>query len=410
MEEANSSLICQTIGVSQAPQIGPPAVIFRVTSMIQKPSQAQNPPTLVPFPQSRPNRSFVTLTSFATRVGHFCWLALYASPHDLHGTAKVDQDLKKDANLTALILTTSTFVNTAGFAPFLWMVLGPVAIPCLLLVNYASNAVGVIAARYTPENRRWSNVGLGTFVLLNLFLTAFTGTGAVLFQDAPRIQRTQAAQIIETQRQRLARLAEASPDLKTLRQEIADQEAKQAELQREFPENYRDLPEWQRHQVELFGVYADRNLPLSVRKESLKEREQRLSETAVQPYQEAVAELNRKLQKQIELGDDIQFLKAEMPRQYAANFNTDGSLKSSADAATIANQLFFDYLLTGKISQLVLPMVAAGLSVILSGAACYLAYAFARRPDVQRSRDPQERALLKEAILRLSQPRPSQDD
>ncbi|WP_030008026.1 hypothetical protein [Picosynechococcus sp. NKBG042902] len=351
-----------------------------------------------------------------SKAGKICvWIgdqAIWCNPNSLHGTARVTKELKKNAENTAAIVTASTLVNTIGIAPFIQIALGglgglslPATVLFLGLLNAGSNKLGTIAAKNGHGKQAWSWGGSLGFLALNLSLTAFTGPGFVMFTNKPEVQQTKAAQIIDAQRDRLEVLKPDADKFAELEAEIAEGKAVQQRIVEQYGDDKsREIDEWQRWEVRLYGDYEDRNQDwTNVEIENLPfvRKLERLETEASQAYDEASAKLDESLVQRAEFGNDVQFLEAEMPEHFTSAFEANYELKSPADGAAIATELFLSDLLNLQISRLAFPMLMMVISIVFSLVACYLTYTFSKTAEVQASFDPKKQAQLQRAIHTL---------
>ncbi|WP_236612545.1 hypothetical protein [Picosynechococcus sp. NKBG15041c] len=361
------------------------------------------------------HRSVTSRQQVAYKVA--CFLlkcALICDAQDLHGTAIVTQDLKQRAFLNASLITISSFVNTLGIAPFIFIALNgfglflsPVAaIAVLGGINAASNSCGAIAARHAPGYRANAWCGLGGFLMINTLLTVFTGPGIVMFTNKPAVRQTLAATVIHKQRERLEVLKQPA-ELDELKAEINESKALlQQIVTKEGEAASRNNPEWQRLQLSLYGSYEERNTDWTTVKTPnlpLIQKLERLEIENMAAYEAASATLDEVLSRRTEYGNDVQFLQAEMPRHFESDFKPNQNLKSPAAGAAIATQLFINDFKMGRFEQLAFPMLMAGISVVLSATACLLTYSFARSPAVQDSFDPKKKTLVQNAVHILRQ-------
>ncbi|ANV85777.1 hypothetical protein AWQ21_14680 (plasmid) [Picosynechococcus sp. PCC 7003] len=362
-----------------------------------------------------PSNAVISSSVQATRKTTLFLLkcAFVCSPKDLHGTAIVTKEVKQRARLNASLITISSLINTIGITPFILIALsgfGIATIPAAAVVlggiNAASNHCGAIAARHAPGYRANAWCGLSGFLMLNTLLTVFTGPGIVLFTNKPAVQQQLATTIIEAQRERLDVLKPAG-ELDDLKDQINEAQTSLQQIVLEEGEvASRDNPEWQRLYLSLYGTYAERdtdwttvktpNLPLTQKLE-------RLETENLAAYNAAKTDLDERLSRRTQYGNDVQFLQAEMPDHFSSNFQPDHNLKSPADGAAIATELFTTDLKAGRFERLAFPMLMAGISIALSATACVLTYTFSRSPAVQDSFDPQKKALVRKAIQILRQ-------
>jgi hypothetical protein len=397
--------------------------MYDAADQAQEPTPTeQGPSKIVSVPTQRKAEAQPQLKNQSRQITAFLLMLflamIWTDPKDLHGTAKVHPKLKRDASLTAWIITISTGINTLGLAPYLWLSSGLLAVPMLLMINGGSNILGVIAARRLKGNRIWSGSGLFLFLSLNVFLTGFTAPGTLLFSGSSQVEEEKAREVVNAvlsqQTATLKRLTgQQSPQLEQVNREIAQAEAVLARLQNRPAEENRQNPEWLQAMRRLEGEYALKDLPLKqklqysdrfllARRADLLEQQQKLFTEATRNL--SILEISRD-----DYGSDKAFLQAKLPKHYQAHFRTTslflfysaGNLRSGFDAAGTANKMILDYWQRGNWTQLGFPLILGGLSLIFSAAACTLVLGFSIRPDTQDSHDPEFQLQLMRAIARL---------
>jgi hypothetical protein len=385
-------------------------------SASEKPDRGQ----LVPFPKSKVSKQN-PLQSPVTKVLIWLWRQskdlVFGDAKDLYGNVEVTPDLKKHAEMTNTIIVISNILNIIGIAPFIYLSFAGFGIVfasiLTILMNACllkfSNISGVAAANSRPEHRSWAFSGQLGFILISAFLTIFSGAGTVLFNDYSSIQQLKAQRLIDSNTVRIEALQHIpSPRITEVKQKIAALKV---------PKNN---PLWETNEVLLNGTFEDRNKDWSkvpFNSLPLTKQELILEQKNLSLYEEAQAKWQNQLLKRSESGSDLTFLKENQPRLYDANFLTDGTLRSSAESVAIANDIFTKQLVTLKWSELGFAFLFMGVSIITSGTACYMAYTYAKRGDVQNSRDPKRKRLrnqairlLREKIQRLQEKRQNQDE
>lgn len=333
---------------------------------------------------------------------------LFTDSQDLYGKVKVTDELKRHAHFTASSITISNIINVVGLGPFIYLFFTSFGIIwawistliLLCCIQKFSNDCGVVAANNRPELRKWSFAGQLGFVLMSAFLTLFAGAGVVLFNDFSSIQEAKAQRLIAWKSYRIETLKhQSSPQFDRLRQEIKHF----SELQATIP---RKDPLWETYQIRLYGLFEDRNRDwskIALENRPLKQQEYALEQQQSQIYEKANAKWQAQLVQRAQSSSDITFIKNILPETYSTHFLKNGSLRSSAEAVAIANEIFLRQLFTLSGNSLGFAFLFIGISIITSGVACYKAITFANRQDVQDSRDPQLKKQLNQAIQILRQ-------
>jgi hypothetical protein len=365
---------------------------------------------LVPLPFKSLSTNATSIKPYTSRFLY--WLLTYlkeitlTDPQDLYGKVKVTNDLKRHARFTASSITISNIINVIGLGPFIYLFFASFGIiwawvfTLLLLgcIQRFSNVCGIVAANNRPELRSWSFSGQLGFILMSAFLTLFAGAGVVLFNDFSSVQEIKAQRLIAWKNDRIEALKhQSSPPLDKVRQEIE----RLSELQTKTP---KDDPLWQTYQVRQYGLFSERNrdwtkLPLANR--PLKQQEYALEQQQLQTYEQVNALWQTQLIQRAQSSSDMAFLKKTLPEVYHAHFLENGNLRSSAEAVAIANEIFLKQLFTLSGNSLGFALLFIGLSVITSGIACCKAITFAKRKDVQDSRDLHLKKLRDQAIQQL---------
>ncbi|TVQ44218.1 MAG: hypothetical protein EA365_10630 [Gloeocapsa sp. DLM2.Bin57] len=320
-----------------------------------------------------------------------------ADPKDFYGTAKVTQELKKEAVNTATVNTMANWFDlVSNFSFWMFLFKSPVPFLDIILSLLASssilticNVAGKTASNRRQENLSLSNTALGVLIALNLVKSLFSGVGIELLLNQPALNQQMAQTLIEQQVEQIETLKKLdSPQyLNTVKR--CDQG--RAELET-MP---RQHPRWDSLYQELFGSWQDRERDWSdtpIEQVPICRRVDRLEQDAYAAYETAKATLNQKLIRRSEIGNDLVFLQEQMPQVYQAKFKDRGDVStaeiaSGTDAIGMATRNFFGKLRRGEWSDVSASLFGFSLSVITSAAAIFVTYQYARRQDVLDSRD-----------------------
>lgn len=157
----------------------------------------------------------------------------------------------------------------------------------------------------------------------------------------------------------------------------------------------RQHPLWNSTYIRLYGSYGERNknwnlvptgqLPVCL-------RITRLESESLAAYKTAKAQLEAKLIRRTDMGNDLAFLKQEMPKVYQRIFIDKGDITtaeiaSGVDAVAIASENFFGKLGRGDFASLGFALFFFSLSIITSAFAVMKTIRYAEREDVMMSRD-----------------------
>lgn len=320
-----------------------------------------------------------------------------ADPKDFYGTACVTKDLKKEAALTAHTNTAANlvdFVSNLSLYYFAFKSLGE--IPAFILgvaldgfILWISNITATTTATRRAKNVKWARAGLGGMIALNLLKSLFSGVGGELLNNQSGLNQQMAAQLIEQQIERVEKLKE----IDTPQYTNTVQRCEKGRIQLEKME--RNHARRDSLHIELFGSWNDRHRDwIGVPLEQLPICLQvpRLEKEAYAPYEKAKDQLNQKLIRRADIGNDLLFLKQEMPAVYSLAFIDKGNISSTeissgVAAVAIATDNFFGKLCRGEFASLGFSLFFFSISIITSAIAVWKTMKYAERQDVQMSRN-----------------------
>jgi hypothetical protein len=322
---------------------------------------------------------------------------LIADPKDFHGTAKVTKELKREAANTANMNTLANWLDFASNFPlYLYSFKsfgGILGFTLALLVSGITLSICNVAAS-TASNRQKHNISLsnkavGVMIALNIVKSLFSGIGIELSLNQSGLNQQMANQLIEEQIVRVEKLKKLDdPQYHNTLKRCEDGRKELEKMGRKHPR--RDSL-----YQELFGSWPERDrawegVPLE--QVPICKRIERLEQQAYAAYQAAKDTLNQKLVRRADLGNDLAFLKEEMPQVYLTKFTDRGDISTSeitsgTDAVAIATVNFFGKLIRGEWGSLGISLFFFSLSVITSAAAVLMTIEYAKREDVKKSRD-----------------------
>lgn len=333
-----------------------------------------------------------------------------AEPKDFHGTAYVTRDLKKEAALTAHTNTAANSVDFVSNLPLYYFAFKSLGgIPAIILgvaldgfILWISNITATTTATRRAKNVKWAKAGLGGMIALSLLKSLFSGVGGELLNNQSGLNQQMAAQLIEQQIERVEDLKEM--DTPQYTNTVQRCEKGRAELEKMG----RNHPRRDSLYIELFGSWGDRHRDWSgvpLERVPICLQVPRLEKEAYAAYEQAKDQLNQKLIRRADIGNDLLFLKQEMPNVYSLAFTDKGNISSAeissgVAAVAIATENFFGKLLRGEFASLGFSLFFFSLSIITSAIAVWKTMKYAEREDVQMSRNEaiaRERDLWLEA-------------
>jgi hypothetical protein len=312
-----------------------------------------------------------------------------ANSQDFHGRAIVSENLAKDSQYTAALVSISSLLNATSNFPLLYFAfkdLGILAVPMTALANalilkYTNDSAVATSAR-KPHSRSWSNWAIAAMLSLNALQSIVAGVGTELLLNSSGLSQLKAQELIKEQINRVETLKQIdSPQYK-------DALARCESGEKELSQLDKSHPRWQSLFVQLYGTWEQRdhnweNVPLE--QLPLCPQVERLREDAYQAYETAKQQLQQSLAVRATMGNDLAFLQQKMPLVYTQNFIPSGELSSGLEASRLAILSFIAKLTQGDWSGLGFPLFFLLLSLITSGFACVMTIALSYRPDTQKS-------------------------
>ncbi len=323
-----------------------------------------------------------------------------ANGDHFHGTAYVTKALKKEAKITASVVTISNLVDFVGNAPVFWFAfkslgfLPAFGIALILdtLLLHGTNEVATAVAQGKKTNQTWAKTALLMGLIpLNILQTFASGVGAELFNNGSELNQIQAQRVLDETISKQAEVIEnlnnfESPLYQSVQTRCLSGEA---ELKATTPSS----PQWDSIYVRLYGTWQDKDrawenvklelLPVCRQMTRLEnQKNQQFSE-----YQQAKNLLEQQQQKRAEISNDVIFLERYYPTIYQQHFDRQGQMKSGVKTVAIATENFFYKMLNGKWSELGISLFFFSVSAITSVSACAMAWHFSQRKDVAMSWD-----------------------
>jgi hypothetical protein len=348
----------------------------------------QHPELVAPPP--KPNalkRTVKQLAKPAIWVKHL----LFANSDEFHGKNYVTDELVEHSRLTARVISIGSLLNAITNQPILFFAFKDFgnfpAISASLVLNLLiikfTNDNGTAVAGRKHGNRGWVMAGAAAMLTMSLLQSVAAGVGSEAMNNRPELARLKAMELIERHGRNLEDMPVTSVEAEKARERYE-------KMLREYENTPKDDPKWDTLHVKLFGSWADRNRDWSqVPTENLplEQRMLWLEKKAAKPKAEARQAWAQKLARRQQVGDDVLFLEQEMPQLFARHFNEGYELRSGTETIRLAMVNLYYKLLRGDVAGLGFPLFFMVLSVVTSGAACWLTLAHARREDTQMSRN-----------------------
>jgi len=312
-----------------------------------------------------------------------------AAPEDFHGRAMVSKELAKDCRRTATLVSVSSAVNASTSFPLLYYAfrdlggIGPlVALSVSVLLLKFTNASAAAASARKSHGRFWSNWAIASVLSVNALLSLVAGVGTELILNQTGLSERKAGEAIQTAIARVEELKRIDSP------QYADALARCEKGEAELGRLDKTHPRWASLYVQLYGIWARRdtdwgNVPLE--QLPLCRQVERLRREAYQNYETAKGELERSLAVRATMGDDLAFLKREMPPVYGRHFTPEGELRSGVEATRLAILNFATKLRRGNWAGLGFHLFALLVSVLTSGPACAMTVALSLRRDTRKS-------------------------
>jgi hypothetical protein len=314
--------------------------------------------------------------------------ALIANPTELIGSSYTNSELKKDAGIICRLLTAGNWIDVVCTQGVLSFAFGSspigfvLSIVTNLLILKIKNDAGVAIVRARSGTFPTRIVGTFTLLGLSALSCSVSGVGTELTLNPSGLADLQAARMIESERVRVAAL---QPDSK--RYDRAQAECDQSK------QDLNLLPaKGARHDtayVRTYGMFKERNreweleesgIPLCVKADMLNKQLVEQSVNLSQNWQ-------NKMATRSQIGNDLEFLKQEMPGSYKKYFTDNGEFRSGVLAIELASQSFSSKLSKGDFAGLGASLFFSSLSVVTTIAACGAVMAFPFNRDAKLSWD-----------------------
>jgi hypothetical protein len=314
---------------------------------------------------------------------------LIADPKAFHGTAVVSEDLAKQATLTAGTVTVSSLFNFFTNYPLLFFAfkdmgfLGVVltSLCNLLILKFTNDTTTAVSSR-TKYNKTWQLWAIYASLSINILQSLASLVGTALMLDQSGLSQMKAAESIQKQIQQV----------ETLKQLDSPQYQDVLKLCQEGVQQLNQLektnPRWESVYVQLYGTWGERSTnwnQMPLEKLPTCRQVDRLRTEAYQDYETAKKNMGQLQVIRSKMGNDLAFLKQEMPLLYQQHFTPAGEIASGIEATRMAILSCTNKLLSGDIAAMGFPLFMLLLSVITSGYACAMTIALAFREDTEKS-------------------------
>lgn len=313
---------------------------------------------------------------------------IIANPKEFHGKAIVSQDLVKQAEQTAGMVTVSSAFNFVTNFPLFGYAFGSgfwglllTILSNQLILKYTNDSTTAVSG-LKKYNKVWQKWAIAASLSINGLQSIASGVGTELLLNQSGLSQFKAAESIQQQVAQIATLKQIdSPQYQdaVARCQAGEQELKQLD---------KNHPRWESLYVQLYGRWSERNsewAEIDLEKLPLCRQVDRLRQEAYQGYETAKKNMDRLLVIRSQIGNDLAFLKQEMPLLYEQNFKPNGEIASGTEATRIAFLSLWNKLSNGDFAGLGFPLFMLVLSLITSGFACAMTIAFAGREDTQKS-------------------------
>lgn len=302
------------------------------------------------------NRLNHSLT-WRSQIGNTIKSLFLAQSPDFHGRTYVSCEYKKDAEITARIVTWSNLLDFITNYPIIFFLFNDMGLfPALIIsscVNLGllklTNDTAAAVSRQRTNLNIWSKGSLFILVGINSLQSLVSGVGIELIKNQSQLQQNLAREVIEHKVASIGQLKnQGSLEYQTIRDRCDRQQEKLETLPKEH--HLRDSL-----YVELKGTYAEQKrgwqgialdkLPLCVRAE-------RMRKEADSYYDRAYTELQVKLNNRYQTSNDLVFLQNNFPELYQQHFLTTGEIISGVDTVRLAWESFFGKLAKQEFSAL----------------------------------------------------------
>ncbi|WP_373535294.1 hypothetical protein [Microcoleus sp.] len=340
--------------------------------------QARNPPTT-----EKPKNSSQMIFLNALKE------LVIADPKAFHGTAVVSEDLAKQATLTAGTVTVSSLFNFFTNYPLLFFAFKDMgffgvvltSLSNLLILKFTNDTTTAVSSR-TKYNKTWQLWAIAASLSINILQSIASLVGTELMLNQSGLSQMKAAESIQKQIQQV----------ETLKQLDSPQYQDVLKLCQEGVQQLNQLektnPRWESVYVQLYGTWGERSTnwnQMPLEKLPTCRQVDRLRTEAYQNYETAKKNMGQLQVIRSQMGNDLAFLKQEMPLLYQQHFTPAGEIASGIEATRMAILSCTNKLLSGDIAGMGFPLFMLLLSVITSGYACAMTIALAFREDAQKS-------------------------
>jgi hypothetical protein len=322
--------------------------------------------------------------AIVTKIQH----TVIANPEELTGSSYINPELRKDAKIIGSMLTGANLIDAVCSQGLLNNAFGgdPFGIFLALVTNLIilkiKNDAGIAIVRARPGTFLTRVVGTFSLLGLSTLSCSISGVGTELTLNQSGLADTQASQIIEKEKVRITAL---KPDtsLYDRAQAECDESKKQLDL----------LPGTgalhNTKYVLTYGMFRERNrkweltesgIPLCPKADLLKQQ-------VVEQSTSISKDWEKKMNTRSKIGNDLEFLKQEMPGQYKKYFTDNGEFRSGVLAIELAGQSFYSKLSKGDFASLGASLFFSSLSIVTTVAACGAVMAFPSNLDAKLSWD-----------------------
>ncbi|MBO0351182.1 hypothetical protein J0895_19310 [Phormidium pseudopriestleyi FRX01] len=319
------------------------------------------------------------------------WLSSHflAQADQLHGQVFVSEELSKDSQITATVLSGATWINAITNWPILYyafnnwgtiIALSSTLVLDFLILNWTNNT-GTAAASFKRGRFWWSVAGIVAFFFVSMLQSIVAGIGAELINNQDELSNIKAGEIIDEYFQQLAanlqvKKDEYQPDRSKCTQDVDRLEDKELEY---------NSPERRSVYERAYGQYDERHKDWSKAKGQIPNCPKAdLGEIKVNQDQE---QLNQSKNQRQELGN-VMYLKERLPYRYEQTFTPNGQINSGVVAVQMAVNNFGQKFANWEFDKLGFSIFFLSLSMITSLGALFMTAAYAIKYNTLMSRNP----------------------
>ncbi len=281
----------------------------------------------------------------------------FAQPHDFYGRAYVNSEFKKDAKITAKIVTWSNLLDFVTNYPIIFFLFSEMGIlPAFVLSSLLNtgllkltNDLATSVSRQRSHLKWWSRSSLLILIGINGLQSLVSGVGMELMKNQSQLQQDLATEVIEQKISSIEQLKQQNSLEYQATKSSCQQEEKR--LEQLAPEHHlRDSL-----YTKIYGSFADQQrgwqgislekLPLCVKAEKLREKQD-------SNYNKAFLAMQSKLDIRYETSNDLIFLKDNFPEIYQQYFTETGEIISGIEMVRLAWDSFFAKLANREFSAL----------------------------------------------------------